>query len=107
VALAGFRSEPWGYVASYSIFPHSETDVLNFRSGSVTLQTCCGEEAWGTYARLKDGTWVWHRIRPGTNGPMARDFLVRSDYFSMTFTDTQSPSNVFTLRRRVFMNFPL
>src|SRR5207302_7442682 len=50
VALTGFRSEPSGYVASYSFLPHARTDVLDFSRGIVTLRTCCGDSPCGTYS---------------------------------------------------------
>ena len=106
VALLSLRSEPSGYVASYSIYPHAGTDVLHFSRGTVTLRTCCGDEPWGTYSRSEDGAWVWH-LRRGTKKPYSRDILVQSGFFSMQFTEIQNPSKKFKLRRRVFAQFPL
>ena len=105
VAFVGLRSEPSGYVASYSIMPHDGNDVLDFSHGIVTQRTCCGDEAWGTYSRSSDGAWVWH-VRHGTKNPVTKELFVRADFASMSFTDTQDPSIRFTLRRRVFKQLP-
>ena len=107
LAVASMRSEPSGYVASFSIFPHASNDVLNFSQGTVTLQTCCGDSSYGTYSRMPDGRWIWH-LRMGTkNPPFAKEILVQSGFLSMSFADTQDPSIKFTLRRRLFEKLPL
>ena len=103
MALVGLHSEPSGYVASYSIFPHDGNDVLDFSRGTVTLRTCCGDVPWGTYSRSPDGAWIWHDS-PATK---SKEILVQSDLFSVSFTDMRDPSNKFTLRRRVFTQLPL
>ena len=105
-ALVALRSEPSGYVASYSIYPHAGTDVFDFSRGNVTLRTCCGDEPWGTYSRSPDGAWVWH-LRRGTKKPVTREILVQPGFLSMRFTDLQDPSKTFTLRRRLFTQIPL
>ena len=105
VALVGIRSEPFGYVASYSVFPHAENDVFHFSHGLVTLETCCGEEMWGTYSRSADGDWIWH-LRHVTS-TTTQEIRVRSGLFSMRFTDARDPSKEFTLRRRLFKELPL
>ena len=51
--VVGLRSEPSGYVAAYSVFPHESCDVLDFSGGIVTLRTCCGDEPYGTYSRAR------------------------------------------------------
>lgn len=99
-------SVPSGYVASYSIFPHDPNDVLNFAHGTVTLQTCCGDEFWGTYSRSADGAWVWH-LRRGSKKPITREIQINSEFSSMSFIDLQDPSKTFTLRRRLFKRLPL
>ena len=106
VAFVSLRSEPSGYVASYSIIPHDSNDVLDFSHGIVTQRTCCGDESWGTYSRSPDGTWLWH-IRHGSKNHATNDIIVRPGFFSMSFADTQDPAIRFTLRRRVFKQFPL
>lgn len=106
VALVGLRSEPSGYVASYSVFPHATTDIFDFSHGTVTLRTCCGNSSWGTYSRSSDGAWIWH-LRYGTRRRTTREIRVQSGFFSMTFTVIEDPSVKFTLRRRVFANYPL
>ena len=106
VAFVGPRAEPTGYVASYSIFPHASTDVLDFSRGTVTLRTCCGDESWGTYSRAPNGAWIWH-LRHGSEQPVANEVLIRAGFFSMSFADTKNPAMKFTLRRRVFTKFPL
>jgi hypothetical protein len=102
--LLGLRAEPSGYVASYSVFPHSTTDVLDFSRGTVTLRTCCGDQPWGTYSRSREGAWIWH-LRTRTKS-VTKEYLVQSDFLSMSFTDVQDPSIKFTLGRRVFRQFP-
>ena len=104
VVLIDLRDEPYGYVASYSLFAHSENDVLNFSQGKVTLQTCCGDQEWGTCERASDGSWIWHLRGKGFVKLM--DFRVRSGPFSMTFTETGGQMEPFTLRRRAFKNLP-
>ena len=106
VAVVGLRSEPSGYVASYSIFDHSITDVLDFSGGTVTLRTCCGNESWGTYSRSSDGAWIWHR-RHESPTLVSQELVVRPGFFSIHFAETQNPSSHFTLRRRAFTAFPL
>jgi hypothetical protein len=103
--LVSLRAEPSGYVASYSVLPHSSTDVLDFSRGTVTLRTCCGDEPWGTYTRSREGAWIWH-LRQGKKS-VTKEYLVHSNFLSMSFTDMQDPSSKFTLRRRVFTHFPL
>lgn len=103
LALVGLRSEPSGYVASYSIFPLDGNDVLDFSRGTVTLRTRWGDKPCGTYSRSPDGAWIWHF----SYGTKLKAMLVQSRPFSMSFTDTDDPSNRFTLRRRVFTQIPL
>jgi hypothetical protein len=102
IVLIDLRAEPNGYVASYSLFAHSKTDVLNFSHGKVILQTCCGDEDWGTYEDAPGASWIWH-LR-GKGFVKAMDFRVSSGPFSMTFTETGGQMEPFTLRRRAFRN---
>jgi hypothetical protein len=103
VALIDLGDEPRGYVASYSLLPHAEDDVLNFYQGKVSHQTCCGDSDWGTYERASDGSWIWN-VRD--KGGEVMDFRVHSGPFSMTFTATQGEMEPFTLRRRAFKDLP-
>jgi hypothetical protein len=100
------RAEPLGAFHSYSIFPHDSCDLLTFSNGTVTLQTCCGDESWGTYRREGDGHWVW-TWRHGTKKPTTNTYIIQPGAFSITCTGTQSPSSSFTLRRRLFSKIPL
>lgn len=106
VAYIGIRSEPSGYVASYSLLPHDKFDVIEFANGLVTQRTCCGDMPMGTYSRAPDGNWIWHYPNGGKN-PTTNDIVVRSGYLSMSFADTKDARLRFTLWRRVFRWIPL
>jgi len=113
IVIAGFiaacsrlRAEPFGSFHSYSVFPHARCDLLTFSNGTVTLQTCCGDEAWGTYQREGDGRWAW-TWRRGTKKPTTNTYIINPGAFTITCTDTQSSSSSFTLRRRLFTKIPL
>ena len=105
LAAGWLRSSPSGHFHSYSIFHHDTCDVLTFSNGTVTLQTCCGDEAWGSYERAADGHWVW-TFRHGGKKPTTNYFVVQPGAFAITCTDTQSPSSSFTLRRRLSTKIP-
>lgn len=105
-ALAGFRAEPSGLVSSYSFFAHDPYDTLKFSRGLVTLQTCCGDEPWGTYSRATDGSWIWH-VRPHGRADRGGDVRVTSELWAIRFTDLAAPAHIFTLPRRVFRQVPL
>ena len=105
-AFAQLRAAPTGRYHSYSIFPHDSCDVLTFSNGTVTLQTCCGDESWGSYQRAADGRWVW-TWRHGGKKPTTNTYIIEPGVFTISCTDTQSPSSSFTLRRRLFTKIPL
>jgi hypothetical protein len=97
--------EPSGYVSSFSLFPHSGLDVANFYDGKVTLETCCGDQNWGTYEKTANGSWVW-TMRNGERGPTVGIYRVEPGLFWMTFTDLNVSHQPFTLRRRAFKKYP-
>ena len=100
------RAVPVGHFASYSVLPHAITDVFTFSGGSVTWQTCCGNELIGNYQRGDDGTWVW-RSEWGTKKRVKHTFIVRPGVFRTEFIDKESPAKSFSLRRRLFTSIPL
>lgn len=106
LCLVSFRAEPTGLVASYSVYAHAMNDTLKFADGKVTLQTCCGDESWGTYVQGADGAWIWH-MTPPSKGRVAGDIRLQPGWFAMRFTGVTDPTVDFTLRRRVFRRVPL
>ncbi len=103
--LRRLQAAPTGRFHSYSVFPHDTCDLLVFSNGTVTLETCCGDEAWGRYGKGADGRWLWYWVHVGKK-PTTNIFLVQPGAFTATFTETQTLSS-FTLRRRAFKKIPL
>ena len=88
-----------GYVASYSILPHSSGDVFDFNNGSVTWRTCCGNESRGTYVQTTNGVWLW-TYKSGKG--RVYEWTAKPGWFSVTFADINHPTNTATLPRRLF-----
>ena len=106
IALASFRSGPAGYFHSFPQFPHDRADVLDFSDGVVTLRTCCGDGSLGSFSQNAEGTWIWHC--QATDRPQgAIDYVIHPGVFSMRFINTKDAADTYTLRRRVFRNWPL
>jgi hypothetical protein len=97
--VSRLRSEPAGQLLAYPITGHDSGDVVVFSKGVVTLQTCCGNESWGTYATTSDGRWLWIWVA-GTTKPRTNMFFIEPGVFITTFTEAQNVSS-FSLRRRV------
>ena len=96
-----------GIFHSYDIFKHDPCDVLNFSGGTVTLQTCCGDELWGTYEKSDDGRMRWTFRRGATVTSFDQVFVVQVNALSITCTPVDPLRKAFDLRRRLFRNFPL
>ena len=114
LAIIALTDNPSGKYASYEFFPHSETDVLRFEDGKVTLETCCGNEAYGTYAQDVSGRWIWthqFQIRPAdrTKWQMTspRRFILHRSLFSLRVEALDQTALWFDMRRRLFNNVPL
>lgn len=103
-ALAHIQRRPEGLYHSYAIFPHDKSDYLSFSNHVVTLNTCCGNIAFGTYRQDASGQWIWTQPH-GTNPPSFH--LLQPGAFTITCVDTQNPSSTFTLRRRLSAKIPL
>ncbi|MCX6855084.1 MAG: hypothetical protein NTV80_09280, partial [Verrucomicrobia bacterium] len=108
--LVGNPYDLEGKFASYEFYPHSNSDVLEFQNGLVTMKTCCGNSYAGDY-QIRDGAWIWYH-----QGVRRRDppqFLykepvkihVEPHLFCLTlrFEDGQT----MRLPRRVFKSIPL
>ena len=106
ILAARFHADPAGRFHSYPVIPHSYCDVLAFSNGTVTLQTCCGDESWGTYQRAPDGHWVWTSVHGSKTLLKTNVYNIALGTFSATFTQKQTLSS-FTLRRRLFTKVPL
>jgi hypothetical protein len=117
VALAGgsvivasrCRAEPVGHFAAYPNFSlHERRDVLTFAKGSVTLQTCCGDEPMGSYQRTKGGNWYWsYSSKRGTNTPIIKGFVVEPGAMGLTLIGKENSTNTHSLRRRLFVRLPI
>jgi hypothetical protein len=105
LVVLSLRSTPTGRYASYSILPHDSCDVFAFSGGNVTWQTCCGDDAYGTYRQMPGGAWVWSAVH-GTKKRSTNTFALRPGVFYMSFTDLQNPTNKFSLRRRLSAKWP-
>lgn len=113
-AIGSLDNDPHGTFASYGFFPHHVNDVLRFEHGKVTLETCCGDEDYGTYEQDSQGWWVWkcqHQMRPAdrtqwrlTEPEYYR--LHRSLFHLRVELQDRLPFGI-DMRRRLFTTWPL
>ena len=98
LALADFRSELRGMVEANSMQGHEIHDALEFKNGSVTIKTCCGDQNWGTYQKGDNGHWMWtYPLKPKLN--LLDHIEVRPGVFTMTFSGATNPYFNRTVRR--------
>jgi hypothetical protein len=129
MAIVSFSSEPKGAASSFVIFDHDQSDVVEFEKGIVIHRTCCGDSQWGTYARQPDGRWIWtivdsKRYNVTTDGRRLDWWVIEKDaheeiatsahaveihpgLFSIRLSCESTPKYNATLRRRLFVSFPL
>ena len=113
LALIALTDDPKGKYASYEFIPHASTDVLRFESGKVTLETCCGNEAYGTYAQDGSGVWIWtyqYQRRPAdrTKWHMTppQRFALHRSLVSLRIEALDPPALRLDMRQRLFNDIP-
>ena len=113
-AVISFSDDPRGKYASWQFFPHDLNDVLRFEDGKVTLETCCGTDAYGSYARDEHGRWIWtYQIqhRPGYRKklhlPAPEYFILHRSLFHLRIELRDKHLGTLDMRRRLFNTFPL
>lgn len=114
LAIVAWTKDPHGKYGSYEFFAHSLNDVLRFENGKVTLETCCGNEAFGTYAMDSTGAWIWtqqRQMRPAdrTKWHMTppRRFRLHRSVFFLRMDSLDQPAFRLDMRRRLFHQIPL
>ena len=113
VSAIGLSSDPKGKYSSYEFYPHSKKDVLRFADGIVTLETCCGNEAFGSYSRDSSGDWIWvhqYQRRPAdpTKWHMTppQRFVLRRTLSSLQIEALDPPFVRLEMKRRLFNDLP-
>jgi hypothetical protein len=111
--LFSFTEDPEGKYASYEFLSHHRLDVLDFEGGSVTMRTCCGDEAMGTYKQEADGRWVWtYPTKRRVPGPIRRyvevqnRWLLQRNAFELRIECLET-GHVIEMRRRLCKDAPL
>jgi hypothetical protein len=95
------KRTPFGYFDSTTLMGHhDDDDILHFKKGAVTWETCCGNSAVGTFSR-SNGVWTW-TFTTGRKRPTTNTFSLHPGVFSLICIDAARPTNVFRLTRRVF-----
>lgn len=114
LAIVGWTKNPHGKYASYEFFGHALTDVLRFENGKVTLETCCGNEAYGTYAKDPTGGWIWtqqQQVRPADRAKWhmtpPRRFRLHRSLFFLRIDSLDQPAFQLDMQRRLFNQIPL
>lgn len=114
VAVSSFSDDPRGMYASYEFFPHDQNDVLRFENGKVTLETCCGSEAYGSYARDEHNQWIWthqFQMRPADRSKWhltdPEYFTLSRSLFHLRVVPRDKPTFGLDMRRRLFNTLPL
>ena len=112
--ICSFTDDPRGMYASWEFFPHHYNDVLRFEDGKVTLETCCGNEAYGTYAKDENGKWVWTHQSQRRPADRSKWHLTEPEYyclerrfFHLRICCKDRPLVELDMRRRLFNAFPL
>lgn len=92
---------PIGYFDSASLMGnHAPDDVLQFSCGVVQWKTCCGDDPAGVFSRASGGRWHWDFVY-GKKQMVTNVFILRPGVFSLTCVDTNTPEQVWTLKRRL------
>jgi hypothetical protein len=114
LAIIALTDNPRGKYASYEFHPHASTDVLRFQDGKVTLETCCGDQAYGIYTQDDSGQWIWthqYQKRPADRTKWhltpPRRFALRRSLFSLQIEALDPPALRLGMRARLFIGFPL
>ena len=116
IAIASFSDDPAGKYSSYELFKHDFIDVVRFENGLVTLETCCGDEDFGTYHQDPDGRWVWvwsersideRSLGPPTESDYLHTFIIQRKLFGLYIQFESDPDIDLFMKERLFNDFPL
>jgi hypothetical protein len=90
LALGVFLSQtPYGYFDLTTMMPgHDSEDTVLFANGSVTMKSCCGDMALGSYSRASNGSWRWHYKHGPDNRLPQMDFLLEPGILSVKVIST-------------------
>jgi hypothetical protein len=113
LCLVSLSGDPNGKYAGDKFSGHAATDIIRFDAGKVRLETCCGDEDYGTYAKDSEGRWIWtyqYQRRPADRSKWhlstPQHFILRRSLFNIHIESIEPPSSALTMRTRLFNDLP-
>jgi hypothetical protein len=114
LCLGSLSDDPHGKYAAVKFSGHAEADIIRFEAGRVRLETCCGDEDYGTYAKDSEGRWIWtyqYQLRPSSDHSKwhlstPHLFNLRRSLFNIHIESIEPPVAELSMRTRLFNDIP-